>query len=92
MIGPENRGFQSEVKQHLQLMIHSRYTNKESLLRELISNDSDAVHILRCRALYKPALYEGEGELRVSVSFDKDKRTLTIYDNGVGLTPAESIY
>ena len=83
MKGQETRGFQSEVKQLLHLMIHSLYSNKEIFLRELISNASDAADKLRFRALSNPDLYEGDGELRVRVSFDKDKRTLTISDNGV---------
>ena len=85
MKGQETRGFQSEVKQLLHLMIHSLYSNKEIFLRELISNASDAADQLRFRALSNPDLYEGDGELRVRVSFDKDKRTLTIADNGVGM-------
>ena len=89
MKGQETRGFQSEVKQLLHLMIHSLYSNKEIFLRELISNASDAADKLRFRALSNPDLYEGDGELRVRVSFDKDKRTLTISDNGVGMTRDE---
>ena len=91
MKGQETRGFQSEVKQLLHLMIHSLYSNKEIFLRELISNASDAADKLRFRALSNPDLYEGDGELRVRVSFDKDKRTLTISDNGVGMTRDEAI-
>lgn len=91
MKGQETRGFQSEVKQLLHLMIHSLYSNKEIFLRELISNASDASDKLRFRALSNPDLYEGDGELRVRVSFDKDKRTLTISDNGVGMTRDEVI-
>ena len=72
MKGQETRGFQSEVKQLLHLMIHSLYSNKEIFLRELISNASDAADKLRFRALSNPDLYEGDGELRVRVSFDKD--------------------
>lgn len=86
MKGQETRGFQSEVKQLLHLMIHSLYSNKEIFLRELISNASDAADKLRFRALSNPDLYEGDGELRVRVSFNKDQRTLTISDNGVGMT------
>lgn len=85
MKGQETRGFQSEVKQLLHLMIHSLYSNKEIFLRELISNASDAADKLRFRALSQPDLYEGDGELRVRVSFDKDNRTLTIADNGIGM-------
>ena len=85
----ETRGFQSEVKQLLQLMIHSLYSNKE--IRELISNASDAADKLRFKALSNPALYEGDGELRVRVSFDADKGTLTISDNGIGMTREQVI-
>ncbi|EPF15411.1 High temperature protein G [Cedecea davisae] len=91
MKGQETRGFQSEVKQLLHLMIHSLYSNKEIFLRELISNASDAADKLRFRALSDANLYEGDGELRVRVSFDKDKRTLTIADNGIGMTRDEVI-
>ncbi len=91
MKGQETRGFQSEVKQLLHLMIHSLYSNKEIFLRELISNASDAADKLRFRALSHADLYEGDGELRVRVSFDKEKRTLTIADNGIGMTRDEAI-
>jgi len=91
MKGQETRGFQSEVKQLLHLMIHSLYSNKEIFLRELISNASDAADKLRFRALSAPELYEGDGELRVRLSFDKDKRTLTITDNGIGMNREEVI-
>lgn len=91
MKGQETRGFQSEVKQLLHLMIHSLYSNKEIFLRELISNASDAADKLRFRALSQPDLYEGDGELRVRVSFDKDNRTLTIADNGIGMNREEVI-
>ena len=87
----ETRGFQSEVKQLLQLMVHSLYSNKEIFLRELISNASDAADKLRFKALSNPALYEGDGELRVRVSFDADKDTLTISDNGIGMTREQVI-
>jgi len=91
MKGQETRGFQSEVKQLLHLMIHSLYSNKEIFLRELISNASDAADKLRFCALYKPELYEGDGELRVRLSFDKEKRTLTLSDNGIGMSRDEVI-
>ncbi|MBJ7221786.1 MULTISPECIES: molecular chaperone HtpG [unclassified Brenneria] len=91
MKGQETRGFQSEVKQLLHLMIHSLYSNKEIFLRELISNASDAADKLRFRALSSPELYEGDGELRVRVSTDKEKRTLTISDNGIGMSRDEVI-
>ena len=87
----ETRGFQSEVKQLLQLMIHSLYSNKEIFLRELISNASDAADKLRFKALSNPALYEGDGDLRVRVSFDTDKGTITISDNGIGMTREQVI-
>ncbi|QSX31312.1 molecular chaperone HtpG [Shewanella cyperi] len=82
----ETHGFQTEVKQLLQLMIHSLYSNKEIFLRELVSNAADAADKLRYLALTNDALYEGDGELRVRVSADKDKGTVTIEDNGVGMT------
>ncbi|MFZ4834061.1 molecular chaperone HtpG [Rouxiella sp. Mn2063] len=91
MKGQETRGFQSEVKQLLHLMIHSLYSNKEIFLRELISNASDAADKLRFCALSKPELYEGDGELRVRLSFDKEKRTLTLSDNGIGMSRDEVI-
>ena len=87
----ETRGFQSEVKQLLQLMIHSLYSNKEIFLRELISNASDAADKLRFKALSNPTLYEGDGDLRVRVSFDADKGTITISDNGIGMTREQVI-
>ncbi|MCM2367306.1 molecular chaperone HtpG [Proteus terrae] len=91
MKGQETRGFQSEVKQLLQLMIHSLYSNKEIFLRELISNASDAADKLRFRALSDVALYENNGELHVRISTDKEARTLTISDNGIGMTRDEVI-
>lgn len=91
MKGQETRGFQSEVKQLLHLMIHSLYSNKEIFLRELISNASDAADKLRFRALSAPELYAGDGELRVRLSFDKEQRTLTIVDNGIGMRREEVI-
>ncbi|KGQ69717.1 heat shock protein 90 [Chelonobacter oris] len=87
----ETRGFQSEVKQLLQLMIHSLYSNKEIFLRELISNASDAADKLRFKALSAPELYEGDGDLKVRVSADKDKGTLTISDNGIGMNREQII-
>ena len=87
----ETRGFQSEVKQLLQLMIHSLYSNKEIFLRELISNASDAADKLRFKALSNPALYEGDGDLRVRISFDAAKGTITISDNGIGMTREQVI-
>ncbi|KOE65249.1 molecular chaperone HtpG [Aggregatibacter actinomycetemcomitans] len=87
----ETRGFQSEVKQLLQLMIHSLYSNKEIFLRELISNASDAADKLRFQVLSNPDLYAGDGELRVRISFDSEKDTLTVSDNGIGMTREQVI-
>ena len=82
----EVHGFQTEVKQLLQLMIHSLYSNKEIFLRELVSNAADASDKLRFKALSNADLYEGDGELRVRVSTDKEANTITISDNGIGMT------
>ncbi|MDG6263433.1 molecular chaperone HtpG [Glaesserella parasuis] len=87
----ETRGFQSEVKQLLQLMIHSLYSNKEIFLRELISNASDAADKLRFKALSQPELYEGDGELRVRISIDEALGTITISDNGIGMSREQVI-
>ncbi|MFQ6559938.1 molecular chaperone HtpG [Pseudomonas sp. Lb2C1-1] len=87
----ETLGFQTEVKQLLHLMIHSLYSNKEIFLRELISNASDAVDKLRFEALSKPQLLEGGAELKIRVSFDKDARTVTLEDNGIGMSREEVI-
>lgn len=87
----ETRGFQSEVKQLLQLMIHSLYSNKEIFLRELISNASDAADKLRFKALSHPELYEGDGELRVRISIDETLGTLTVSDNGIGMSREQII-
>lgn len=84
-------GFQSEVKQLLQLMIHSLYSNKEIFLRELISNASDAADKLRFKALSDASLYDGDGELKVRVSFNQEKGTLTISDNGIGMNREQII-
>jgi molecular chaperone HtpG len=83
--------FQAEVKQLLHLMIHSLYSNREIFLRELISNASDACDKLRFEALDNPALFEGDGELKIRVDFDKDARTLTITDNGIGMSRDEAV-
>ncbi|ADU68305.1 molecular chaperone HtpG [Pantoea sp. At-9b] len=91
MKGQETRGFQSEVKQLLHLMIHSLYSNKEIFLRELISNASDAADKLRFRALSAADLYEGDGDLRVRISVNKENRTLTLSDNGIGMRRDEVI-
>ncbi|MCL1076755.1 molecular chaperone HtpG [Parashewanella spongiae] len=82
----ETHGFQTEVKQLLHLMIHSLYSNKEIFLRELVSNAADAADKLRYNALTNDALYEGDGDLRVRISADKEKGTVTIADNGIGMT------
>ena len=87
----ETLGFQAEVKQLLNLMIHSLYSNKEIFLRELISNASDACDKLRFEALNNPSLYGDDGELKIRLSFDKEARTLTVSDNGIGLTRDEAI-
>jgi molecular chaperone HtpG len=87
----ETRGFQTEVKQLLRLMIHSLYSNREIFLRELISNASDACDKLRFQALATPALLEGGAELGIAVAFDADARTITVADNGIGMTRADVI-
>ncbi len=87
----ETLGFQAEVKQLLQLMIHSLYSNKEIVLRELISNASDASDKLRFSALSDNTLYGGDSDLKIEVAFDKASRTLTICDNGIGMNRAEVI-
>src|SRR5579864_5783197 len=87
----ETMGFQAEVKQLLDLMIHSLYSNKEIFLRELISNASDAVDRLRFDALSDAALYEQDAEFKIRVAYDKDARTITVSDNGIGMTREEVI-
>ena len=87
----ETLGFQAEVKQLLNLMIHSLYSNKEIFLRELISNASDACDKLRFEALNNSALYGDDSELKIRLSFDKEARTITISDNGIGLTRDEAV-
>jgi molecular chaperone HtpG len=82
-------GFETEVKHLLHLMIHSLYSNKEIFLRELISNASDAADKLRFEALSNESLYEGDSELKIRIDFDKDARTITITDNGIGMTRQE---
>jgi molecular chaperone HtpG len=82
----ETLGFQTEAKQLLQLMIHSLYSNKEVFLRELISNASDASDKLRFAALSNSSLYENDSDLKVTVAFDKEAKTITISDNGIGMT------
>ena len=84
-------GFQAEVRQLLHLMIHSLYSNKEIFLRELVSNASDAADKLRYEAIAKPELYEDDADLKIRVAFDRDARTITIADNGVGMSRDEVI-
>src|SRR5213083_836950 len=87
----ETRGFQAEVKQLLQLMIHSLYSHPEIFLRELISNASDAADKLRFEALDHPDYYEDDPELRITVAYDKGARTITVRDNGIGMSHEEVI-
>lgn len=87
----ETLGFQTEVKQLLHLMIHSLYSNKEIFLRELISNASDASDKLRYEALSNDALYEGDGELKIRLEFDEAAKTVSIIDNGIGMTREEVV-
>src|SRR5579864_219937 len=87
----ETMGFQAEVKQLLDLMIHSLYSNKEIFLRELISNASDAIDRLRFDALSDAALFEDDTDLAIHVAFDKDARTISVSDNGIGMSRSEVI-
>src|SRR5687768_3271015 len=87
----ETLGFKAEVKQLLNLMIHSLYSNKEIFLRELISNAADAADKLRFEALSNNALYESDGELRIGIGVDKAARTITVSDNGVGMSREEVV-
>lgn len=87
----ETLEFQTEVRQLLNLMIHSLYSNKEIFLRELVSNASDACDKLRFEALADDALYENDSELKIRVQFDKEQKTITITDNGVGMNRTEVI-
>ncbi len=87
----ENHSFSTDAAKVLQLMIHSLYSNKEIFLRELVSNAADAADKLRFKALSNAELYEGDGDLRVRVSADKDNNTVTISDNGIGMTHDEII-
>ena len=87
----ETLGFQTEVTQLLDLMIHSLYSNKEIFMRELISNAADASDKLRFEALSDDALYENDGELKIHVAFDKEARTVTITDNGIGMSRQDVI-
>jgi molecular chaperone HtpG len=87
----EKLEFKAEVKQLLQLMIHSLYSNKEIVFRELISNASDAADKLRFEGLSNSALYENDSDLKIRIAFDKDARTVTISDNGIGMSRDEVI-
>ena len=87
----ETLGFQAEVKQLLQLMIHSLYSNKEIFLRELVSNAADAADKLRFEALKDPKLLEEDPSLRIRIGFDADARTITIDDNGIGMSRDEAV-
>ncbi|MFT0546102.1 molecular chaperone HtpG [Allopusillimonas ginsengisoli] len=87
----ETMGFQAEVKQLLHLMIHSLYSNKEIFLRELVSNASDACDKLRFQAIDDPELYQGDTDLRIRIDFDKEQRTITITDNGIGMSRDEAV-
>lgn len=87
----EKLSFQAEVKQLLNIVVHSLYSNKEIFLRELVSNASDAIDKLRFEALSDPALYESDSDLGIRISFDKEAKTITISDNGIGLTRDEAV-
>lgn len=87
----ETRGFQTEAKQLLHLMIHSLYSNKEIFIRELVSNASDAADKLRFAALSQSDLYENDSELKIRIDFDADAKTLTIADNGIGMNREEAV-
>lgn len=85
----ETRGFETEVKKMLHLMIHALYSNKEIFLRELVSNASDALDKLRYEGIGKPEIYEGDTELQVKIDYDRDAHTITIKDNGIGMSRDE---
>src|SRR5690348_8594909 len=87
----ETLGFQAEVKQLLDLMIHSLYSNKEIFLRELISNASDAIDRLRFDALSDSTLYEHDTDFKIRVAYDKEARTITVIDNGIGMSRVEVV-
>src|ERR1051325_5692838 len=90
-ITKETLGFQAEVTQLLHLMVHSLYGNKEIFLRELVSNASDAADKLRFEATTDPALFESDPDPKIRVSYDKDTRTITVSDNGIGMSRQEVI-
>src|SRR3972149_9492639 len=87
----ETRGFQAEIRQLLDLMIHSLYSNREIFLRELISNASDAADKLRFEALKDDSLYENDTDLTIRVEFDEKQKTITVMDNGIGMSREEVI-
>jgi molecular chaperone HtpG len=87
----ENREFKTEIKQLLDLMIHSLYSHKEVFLRELISNASDAIDRARYESLINADLHENDGDWKIRISVDKEKKTITISDNGIGMTKEEAI-
>src|ERR1700674_3295501 len=87
----ETMSFQAEVKQLLHLMIHALYSNKEIFLRELISNAADAIDKLRFEAISNPDLYEGDTELAIHVDYDREAKTITVSDNGIGMSREEVI-
>src|SRR5260370_5187093 len=87
----QRSSFRAEVVQILDLLIHSLYTNKETFLRELIANASDAIDRLRLEALFRPELLEEAGLLQIGVSHDEDAGTITVSDNGIGMSRAEVI-
>src|ERR1700687_3723769 len=84
-------GFQAEVKQLLQLMIHALYSNKEIFLRELISNAADAIDKLRFESIAKPEWYENSSELAINIEYDPTAKTITVSDNGIGMSRDEVI-
>ena len=87
----ETLGFQAEVKQLLDLMIHSLYSNKEIFLRELISNASDAIDRLRFATLSDEKLHENDIDPKIYIAYDKDARTITVSDNGIGMNREEVV-
>src|SRR5579875_2902305 len=87
----ETLGFQAEVQQLLNLLAHSLYSNKEIFLRELVSNASDAIDKLRFDALSNPELYENESDFKIRVAYDKEARTITVSDNGIGMSRQDVI-
>lgn len=91
MARSKTKSFQTETKQLLQLMIHSLYSNKEIFLRELVSNSSDALDKLRFKAIENSKLIEGDADLKINIGLNSKNNTLTISDNGVGMTEDEII-